>query len=55
MLTNHANERYREECKRAGADFFFDKSSEFEELTGALDTLTAHMVEDKLETVDSSR
>jgi len=55
MLTNHVNERYREECKRAGANFFFDKSSEFDQLTGALDTLMADMVEDKLQTVDRSR
>lgn len=32
MLTNHATERYRSECQRAGADYFYDKSSEFEQL-----------------------
>lgn len=32
MLTNHATERYRSECQRAGADHFYDKSSEFEQL-----------------------
>ena len=30
MLTNHANERYRLACKQAGADYFFDKSTEFD-------------------------
>ena len=32
MLTNHATERYRSECQKAGADYFYDKSSEFEQL-----------------------
>lgn len=32
MLTNQATERYRVESKKAGADHFFDKSSEFERL-----------------------
>lgn len=38
ILTNHASPRYRTECERAGADYFFDKSSEFERL---LDTVAA--------------
>ena len=36
MLTNFANPRYREECKRLGADYFFDKSSEFEQVPEAV-------------------
>ncbi|MCX6050574.1 MAG: response regulator transcription factor [Chloroflexi bacterium] len=36
MLTNHATMRYRLECKRAGADFFFDKSAEFEKLNAVV-------------------
>ncbi len=36
MLTNHANARYSAECKQAGADFFFDKSREFDKLPGAI-------------------
>jgi len=36
MITNHATARYRLECKRAGADFFFDKSAEFEKLNPAV-------------------
>lgn len=39
MLTNHATERYRRECQKAGADYFFDKSSEFEQL---LDRVAAY-------------
>lgn len=41
MLTNHANERYRAECQQAGADFFFDKSTQFELLSEAIQSLTA--------------
>lgn len=36
MLTNHANERYRLACKQAGADYFFDKSTEFDLLPGTI-------------------
>jgi len=36
MLTNHANTKYNVECKQAGADFFFDKSSEFDKLPAAI-------------------
>lgn len=36
MLTNHATARYRLACARAGADFFFDKSTEFEKLNSAV-------------------
>jgi two-component system response regulator DevR len=30
MLTNHANPQYRKICMEAGANYFLDKSSEFE-------------------------
>ncbi len=30
ILTNHAQARYRAACLRAGADFFFDKSVDFD-------------------------
>lgn len=36
MLTNFASPRYREECTRLGADYFFDKSSEFEQVPEAV-------------------
>jgi len=36
MLTNFANPFYQEECKRLGADYFFDKSSEFDKLPEAV-------------------
>ena len=40
MLTNHANERYRLACQQAGADFFLDKSTEFDLLLQAVQSLT---------------
>jgi DNA-binding NarL/FixJ family response regulator len=39
VLTNFANPRYRDECTRLGADFFFDKSSEFEQVPEAVMTI----------------
>jgi DNA-binding NarL/FixJ family response regulator len=39
MLTNHATSRYKSECERAGATYFFDKSSEFDQLPFAIDAL----------------
>lgn len=31
VLTNYATRQYRDKCMSAGADFFFDKSTEFDE------------------------
>jgi DNA-binding NarL/FixJ family response regulator len=42
VLTNHANAQFRRECLRAGARFFFDKSTEFDRVR---DTVR-QMVED---------
>jgi DNA-binding NarL/FixJ family response regulator len=36
MLTNYAYPQYRKRCMDAGADFFFDKSTEFEEVVNVL-------------------
>jgi len=36
MLTAHYQNYYRNKCKRAGADYFFDKATEFEKVPGAL-------------------
>jgi DNA-binding NarL/FixJ family response regulator len=33
MLTNHTSPQHREKCMEWGADFFLDKSREFESLT----------------------
>ena len=36
MLTNFASEQYREKCLQLGADYFFDKSGEFEKVVEVL-------------------
>jgi DNA-binding NarL/FixJ family response regulator len=37
MLTNYAHTQYRDICEKAGADFFLDKSTEFDKLPQALE------------------
>jgi DNA-binding NarL/FixJ family response regulator len=39
MFTNFPYPQYRKKCKEAGADFFFDKSSEFHKITGVLEKI----------------
>lgn len=39
MLTNHAIPLYRQTCMDAGASYFFDKSSEFDQLPEAVETI----------------
>jgi DNA-binding NarL/FixJ family response regulator len=39
MLTNFANDQYRQKCLRLGADYLFDKSTEFERVTEVLRTM----------------
>jgi DNA-binding NarL/FixJ family response regulator len=36
VLTNHPYDRYRGACLRGGADFFFDKSRDFDRVTSAV-------------------
>ena len=36
MLTNFSHEPYRRRCLQLGADYFFDKSTEFERVTEVL-------------------
>ena len=36
MLTNYAFGQYRRECAEAGADYFLNKSKEFEKINGIL-------------------
>ena len=43
MLTNFAYAQYRRKCKEAGADFFLDKSTEFDQIPQTLE----HMLQDK--------
>ncbi|MCK4336311.1 MAG: response regulator transcription factor [Candidatus Aminicenantes bacterium] len=39
MLTNFPYQQYKKECKKAGADYFFDKSMEFDKIPIILDEL----------------
>ena len=40
MLTNFAHEPYRERCMELGAEYFFDKSAQFEEAVDVIDELS---------------
>lgn len=40
MLTNHADEYYRQQCKDLGADHFLDKSNDFAKVPGIISRLT---------------
>ena len=39
ILTNHANENYREMCLKIGANHFLDKAIEFNKITEVLEDL----------------
>ncbi|WP_321924710.1 response regulator [Paraburkholderia guartelaensis] len=39
VLTNHSGAPFRAACQRAGAHFFFDKTSEFDAACKAIETL----------------
>lgn len=49
MLTNYADEFYRRRSRAAGADFFLDKSKQFDEIPGILTELTEARVHDDAE------
>ncbi len=40
MLTSYPYPQYRKKCMDAGADYFFEKSSEFDSVTEVLEQLT---------------
>jgi len=40
MLTNYATDVYRTKCLQAGAEYFLDKTNEFEQLRPIIDELT---------------
>jgi DNA-binding NarL/FixJ family response regulator len=44
ICTNHPHEKYREQCLNAGANFFLDKSSEFEQILSLLRQLVRNGV-----------
>jgi len=41
MLTNYPYPQYRKKCMEAGADYFFDKSGEFDKVTDLLERMLA--------------
>jgi two-component system response regulator DevR len=41
VLTNHANPQYRRLCLEAGANWFFDKSTEFRKIKGVISGLVS--------------
>jgi len=43
MLTNFAYAQYRKKCEQAGADFFLDKSTEFDKLPQALEQVRQNL------------
>jgi len=53
MLTNFAYAQYRKKCEEAGADFFFDKSTEFEKLPQALEQVRQGLRPDPAQSPDS--
>jgi len=42
MLTNYASEEYRKKCLEAGAEYFLDKTNEFEQLRPIIEQLRRH-------------
>jgi DNA-binding NarL/FixJ family response regulator len=46
IMTDDPHPLYRRKCLEAGADFFFDKSSEFEQLVAALEQLIQRASDD---------
>jgi DNA-binding NarL/FixJ family response regulator len=44
VCTNYPHEKYREECLNSGANFFLDKSAEFEKLLSILRQLVRNEV-----------
>ena len=47
MFTNYTDDYYRQRCEIAGADFFLDKSKQFDEIPRLLRTLVHTKVEDR--------
>ena len=39
VLTNHASNNYREICTQFGADYFFDKSSDFDKIPETINAM----------------
>jgi DNA-binding NarL/FixJ family response regulator len=44
ILTNHAEEEWRTHCREAGADYFLDKSKEFDQIPAILEAIAGKPV-----------
>jgi DNA-binding NarL/FixJ family response regulator len=44
MLTNNTFSKYRDECMRLGADYFLDKSRDFQMIPGIVEHVQQHKV-----------
>jgi len=44
IISNHADEHYKQVCMATGADHFFDKSLDFEEIEYQLTTIGKHEI-----------
>lgn len=53
VLTNYADSYYRRRCRQLGADFFFDKSTEFLFVVNALQTLAEALAADENDAITS--
>lgn len=54
MLTNNPQPAYREKCRRAGAEFFFDKTLEFEKVAQVLRVLRGMVAVASAQSIDAS-
>ncbi|MGD8535752.1 MAG: response regulator [Candidatus Aminicenantes bacterium] len=45
MFTNYPYPQYRKKCEETGADFFFDKSTEFHKITDVLKKISQELEE----------
>jgi DNA-binding NarL/FixJ family response regulator len=50
MLTNYPYPQYRDKCLKAGADFFFDKATDFEKLLDVLNMMARDIHDPCIET-----
>ena len=39
MLSNFTHDQYRDKCRELGADYFFDKSTEFDQVTRVIEEM----------------
>ncbi len=43
MITNHATDHYRKLCLELGADYFLDKSNDFEMIPSVIETISSEI------------